>query len=100
MAAARPFLPRSCKKIGTKAVGRCLLVANLLMTNGKRKGRKKFIWLALIVCIGAGVGAWFHFQKREVVLTVQTEKVARRNITELVVANGKIQPVVQVVINP
>ena len=70
------------------------------MTNGKRKGRKKFIWIALIVCIGVGVGAWFHFRKREVVLTVQTEKVARRDITELVVANGKIQPVVQVVINP
>ena len=31
---------------------------------------------------------------------MQTEKVARRDITELVVANGKIQPVVQVVINP
>jgi HlyD family secretion protein len=70
------------------------------MTNAKRKGRKKFIWLALIVCVGAGVGAYFYFKKREVVLTVQTEKVGRRNITELVVANGKIQPVVQVVINP
>jgi HlyD family secretion protein len=33
-------------------------------------------------------------------VTVQTEKVARRNITEIVVANGKIQPVLQVVINP
>ena len=71
-----------------------------LMTNAKRKGRKKFIWLALIVCAGAGAGAYFYFKKREVVLTVQTERVARRNITELVVANGKIQPVVQVVINP
>ena len=40
------------------------------------------------------------FRKREVVISVQTEKVARRNITELVVANGKIQPVLQVVINP
>lgn len=33
-------------------------------------------------------------------MTVQTEKVTRRNITEIVVANGKIQPVLQVVINP
>jgi len=71
------------------------------MTNAKRKGRRKlFIWLALIVCVGASIGTYFYFKKREVVLTVQTEKVARRNITELVVANGKIQPVVQVVINP
>src|SRR5206468_8159717 len=38
--------------------------------------------------------------KREAVITVQTEKVARRSITELVVANGKIQPVLQVKISP
>jgi HlyD family secretion protein len=31
---------------------------------------------------------------------VQTEKVARRNITEIVVASGKIQPVVEVHISP
>jgi len=41
-----------------------------------------------------------YFRKKEVILTVQTEKVARRDITELVVANGRIQPVVQVVISP
>ena len=70
------------------------------MTNAKRKGRKKFIWLALIICIGGGVVAWGYYRKREVVVTVQTEKAARRDITELVIANGKIQPVVQVVINP
>ena len=70
------------------------------MTNAKRKSRKKFIWLALIICVGGGIGAFFYFRKREVVLTVQTEKAARRNITELVIANGKVQPVVQVVINP
>jgi HlyD family secretion protein len=70
------------------------------MSNAKRKGRKKLLWLTLIVCLGAGVGVYFYFKKREVILTVQTEKVARRNITELVVANGRIQPVVQVVINP
>jgi HlyD family secretion protein len=31
---------------------------------------------------------------------VQTDKVARRNLTEIVVANGKIQPVVEVTISP
>lgn len=40
------------------------------------------------------------FKKKELVITVQTEKVARRNLTELVVANGRIQPVTQVVISP
>lgn len=33
-------------------------------------------------------------------ISIQTEKVTRRNITEIVVANGKIQPVTQVSINP
>jgi len=40
------------------------------------------------------------FSKKEPVITVQTEKVTRRSLTELVVANGKIQPVTQVVISP
>ena len=39
------------------------------------------------------------FKKREVTITVQTEKVTRRNLTEIVVANGKIQPVLQVKIS-
>lgn len=63
------------------------------------KGRKLIIFtvigLGLIALTLAAV-----FRKREVVITVQTEKVVRRNLTELVVANGKIQPVVQVVISP
>ena len=66
----------------------------------KKKNRKRIFWLIAVVCLGAGVAAYFYYRKREVVLTVQTEKVSRRNITELVVANGRIQPVVQVVINP
>lgn len=71
------------------------------MTTAKRKGRRKLLWLALVLCLaGGGAAGFYYYKKREVVLTVQTEKAARRNITELVVANGKIQPVVQVVINP
>src|SRR5213593_419924 len=70
------------------------------MANAKRKGRKRIIWLGLVLVAGLGAGAFFYVHKRETVITVQTERVARRNLTELVVANGKIQPVVQVVINP
>ena len=40
------------------------------------------------------------FRKKDLPITVQTEKVARHNLTEIVVANGKIQPVVQVKISP
>jgi HlyD family secretion protein len=43
---------------------------------------------------------FFAFRRREPPITVQTEKVTRRNLTEIVVANGRIQPVVQVKISP
>src|ERR1043165_6464298 len=71
------------------------------MNNGKRRNRKKLIWIVLIVCLlgAGGGGAWYH-KKQQRPPIVQTEKAMRRNITELVVANGKIQPVLQVVINP
>lgn len=72
------------------------------MANPKRKGRG-WLWLVIIVVLLAGGGgsAWYFFiRKKEPIVTVQTEKVTRRNITEIVVANGKIQPVLQVMINP
>src|SRR5690349_244037 len=71
------------------------------MSNAKRRSRRRWLLaITLLIIAGLGTGAYFYLRKREVIVTVQTEKAARRNITELVVANGKIQPVVQVVINP
>jgi HlyD family secretion protein len=67
--------------------------------NGKKKKKKIIIFsvigavvivLALLVFLGS---------RRETIVTVQTEKVQRRTITQIVSATGKIQPVVQVVIN-
>src|SRR3954470_11814782 len=68
------------------------------MANTKK--RRKTIVFALIgiVLVALTVGA--IVKKREVIITVQTEKVVRRNLTEIVVANGKIQPVLQVKISP
>src|SRR5712671_7532571 len=68
------------------------------MANTKK--RRKTIVFALIgiVLVALTVGA--IVKKREVIISVQTEKVARRNLTEIVVANGKIQPVLQVKISP
>ena len=40
------------------------------------------------------------FHKGKTAITVQTEKITRHNITETVVANGKIYPVLQVHISP
>src|SRR5438477_3793911 len=70
------------------------------MANSKKKTRRKVLVFSGIAVVLIGLTLLAIFRKREAVITVQTEKVSRRNITELVVANGKIQPVLQVVINP
>src|SRR6266571_2130926 len=66
----------------------------------KSKQRRKTLIFSIIglALVALTVGAIVN--KREVVITIQTETVARRNLTEIVVANGKIQPVVQVKISP
>jgi HlyD family secretion protein len=64
-----------------------------------KKGRKIVIFSVLGLVV-AGLATAAVLKKREAVITVQTEKVARRSLTELVVANGKIQPVLQVKISP
>src|SRR5687767_946227 len=69
------------------------------MPSSKSKKRRVIVFslIALVIVALATVAA---VRKREVIIEVQTEKVARRDITEIVVANGRIQPVVQVMINP
>src|SRR5258708_9266107 len=65
----------------------------------KSTKRRKIIIFSLIGLVLASLGGVAFFRKREAVITVQTEKVTRRDITEKVVANGKIQPVLQVKIS-
>lgn len=69
------------------------------MANGKKNKKKLFIFsgigvvaivLVLVVVLGS---------KKENIITVQTEKVARRSITQVVNASGKIQPETMVKIN-
>jgi HlyD family secretion protein len=70
------------------------------MANPKTKTRRKiFIFSGIALLVIASTCVWI-FRKRDLPIKVQTETVSRRNITELVVANGKVQPVLQVVINP
>ena len=66
----------------------------------RSKKRRKFIVFSVIGLVLAGLAAGAVFRKREVVVTVQTEKVTRRSLVETVKANGKIQPVVKVNISP
>ena len=70
------------------------------MANPKSKKRKKTILFSVIMLVIVTLALVAIFKKKEAVITVQSEKVARRNLTELVVANGKIQPVVQVTLSP
>lgn len=68
------------------------------MANSKK--RKKLLVFGLIALVLVALTVVAVVRKREVVITVQTEKVARRSINEIVPANGKIQPVLQVNISP
>ena len=70
------------------------------MANAKSRTGRKILIFSLIAVVLGGLTWLAIYKRREVILTVQTEKVGRRNLTELVVATGKIQPVIQVVINP
>jgi len=68
------------------------------MANSKKRGR--ILFFLAIGLIAAAAVTYAILRKRDVVITVQTEQVVRANLTELVVANGKIQPVLQVKISP
>ncbi len=59
------------------------------------KGKKIIIFTVIGVALVA-LTLTAIFRKKEPIITVQTEKVVRTNLTELVMANGKIQPVTQV----
>lgn len=64
-----------------------------------KKKRRLVIFIIIGVLLAVVVvGAAIH--SRTPPISVQTEKVTRRNITEIVVATGKIQPVTQAVISP
>ncbi|MEY2409433.1 MAG: HlyD family secretion protein [Verrucomicrobiota bacterium] len=66
----------------------------------KKKSRRKLILATLILIVVAVSGRGFYLHRRDTPLGIQTDKVARRQLTELVVANGRIQPVLQVKISP
>lgn len=64
-----------------------------------RKKRKLFIILA-VALVFLTVASFALFHKSDPPIIIQTEKVSPRNLTQIVVANGKIQPVWQVIISP
>jgi len=66
----------------------------------KPKKRRKILILSIIGVLLVVLTLMAVFKKREPAVTVQTEKVSRHSLTNLVVANGQIQPVLQVTISP
>jgi HlyD family secretion protein len=62
----------------------------------KRKKRRKALVFSIILVVLLGLTAVAVLRKREIITTVQTEKVVRRSLTEIVPANGKVEPVLQV----
>ena len=70
------------------------------MAKKRSKTGRRILIVVILLLLGGGVAAFAFLKKREPIITVQTDKVSRRNITELVLANGRIQPVFQVKISP
>ena len=71
------------------------------MANGKSgSGKKWFIIAGALLLLGGAAAGYYHWKHREIIIMVQTEKAMRRDLTELVVANGRVYPVVQVKISP
>jgi HlyD family secretion protein len=66
----------------------------------KPKKRRKIIIFSVIGLVLVALVLVAVFKKRQPAITVQTEKVSRHSLTNIVIANGKIQPVVQVTISP
>jgi HlyD family secretion protein len=64
-----------------------------------RRRKRIIIFVVILLCLGT-LATVAVLKKREAVIIVQAEKAAMRNLTELVKANGKIQPVLQVKISP
>jgi HlyD family secretion protein len=69
------------------------------MTPKRQRKRRKIIVFAVILAGVAGLVAMALLRKQEPVIPIQTEKISRRDITETVVANGRIQPTVEVKIS-
>ena len=68
------------------------------MAKSKKQSR-----IVITVLLLLGIGGWVMYGKyahRVTPISITQEKTTRRNITELVVANGKIEPVLEVKISP
>ncbi len=75
-------------------------LGNIEMAPKKSNKNRKIIVFSLLGLGLAGLGVSAYYNKREVPLVIQSEKVGRRTIVETVPGTGKLQAVIKVVINP
>ena len=68
--------------------------------NGKKSKKKLFIFGGLAILILAAVLLAIFGGSKEKIISVQIEKVEKRDITQKVTANGKINPIEKVVLRP
>jgi HlyD family secretion protein len=66
----------------------------------KSKGKKKIVFFSLLALVIIAAAVYGKYAKRAPPVSITKEKAARRNLTEEVVANGKIEPVLEVKISP
>ena len=66
----------------------------------KAKKKSKIIIVSIVAAAGIGLAVFAALRKTDPPVAVETEKVVGRDLVETVVANGKIEPVVQVKISP
>jgi HlyD family secretion protein len=68
-------------------------------TKKNKKKKKRILWIGIVVVIILIVVAVIISGKKEKLIEVQTEKVTKQNITQIVTATGKIQAETKVVIS-
>jgi len=67
----------------------------------KKKSTRKVLIFSILGIVLVGITIWaLVFGKHDDIVTVQTEKVTRRTITQIVTATGNIRPEVKVDISP
>ena len=77
-----------------------ILPAQPAAPKARRKGRGKYVVIAVVAVVLLAGAASLVLHKKDPAIVVQAEKIGRHNITETVIANGKIYPVLQVHISP
>lgn len=76
-----------------------MVLTHTSMTPKRQRKRRKFIVFGLILVGVTALVVLALLRKQEPVISIQAEKIIRRDLTETVVANGRIQPMVEVKIS-